>query len=74
MHQNKPRKSINLISPDLWAPAVGEIQFVTVLQQCNVRMLINWRSDWYSLDWSDAEHLTDTAANEWRKRVVARIH
>jgi len=55
MHQNKPRKSINLISLDLWAPAVGQIQFLTVVQQCNVRMLINWRSDWYILDWSGAK-------------------
>jgi len=68
------QKSINLISTDLWAPAVGQIQFLTVVQQCNVRMMINWRSDWYSLDWSGAEHLINTDANEWRKRVVAHIH
>jgi len=74
MHQNKPKKSINLIFLDLWAPPVGQIQFLTVVQQCNVKMMINWRSDWYSLDWSGAEHLIDTAANEWRKRVVACIH
>jgi len=36
-----PKKSINLISPDLWAPAVGQIHFLTVVQQCSVRMLIN---------------------------------
>jgi len=37
-------------------------------------MFMKARSDWYSLDWSGAEHfIIDTAVNEWRKHLLACV-
>jgi len=35
-------------------------------------MFVTSRSDWYSLDWSGAEHI-DTAVNGWRKRLLTCV-
>jgi len=43
----------------LWAPTAGLLQDLTVLQiklQMKFSMFVKSRSDWYSLDWSGAEH------------------
>jgi len=36
-------------------------------------MFVKSSSDWYSLDWSGAENVIDTAVNEWRKRLLACV-
>jgi len=60
------KTSINFIYPNLWAPTASLLQGLTVMQQCVYQMKLRdvhelkmrlWsQSNWYSLDWSGAEH------------------
>jgi len=54
------KTSINSIYPNFWAPTAGLLQGLTAMQQfvyqTKFRNVCLSRSDWYSLDWSAAEH------------------
>jgi len=54
------KTSINSIYFNLWAPTAGPLQGLTVMQSVSTRqslgMFVTSKSNWYSLDWSGAEH------------------
>ena len=51
------KTSINSIYPNLWVPTAGLLQGLTVMRPWwSLEMFVKSRSDWYSLDWSGAEH------------------
>jgi len=50
---------MNSIYPDLWPATASQLQGLTVIKQCVYQMtfrFMNSKSDWWSLDLSEAEH------------------
>jgi len=66
----------NSICPNLWAPAAGLLQGLTVMQQSvyqtKFRNICEVKKRLAQLDLSGA-NFTDTAVNEQRKRLLASV-